>query len=121
MARWNDGRHVRLHRSDEKFLDELLGQLKSQFDALLDRKNIIAAIHHLPFRELLPPPHNSQWDFAKAYLGSEKIGQLLQEYANVSHVYCGHSHMPAEKKIGSIHAINIGSGYRWKTFREMDV
>ena len=58
-------------------------------------------------------------------LGSEKIGQLLQRYPNVRHAICGHSHLAVEAKIagplGAIHAINIGSGYRWKTFRAIDL
>ncbi|HEY1629010.1 MAG TPA: metallophosphoesterase, partial [Tepidisphaeraceae bacterium] len=29
VARWNDGKFVKLHRSDEQFLDELLNEMKS--------------------------------------------------------------------------------------------
>jgi predicted phosphodiesterase len=121
IARWNDGRHIKLHRSDESFLSELLVRLEAQLVAQQDARHVVAAIHHLPFRELLPPAHNSQWDFAKAYLGSEKIGQMLLRFSNVRHVLCGHSHLALEAKIGNIHAINIGSGYRWKTFRTLDL
>jgi predicted phosphohydrolase len=63
VARWNDGRFVKLHRPDEMFLDELLARLRGQLDAAKGRR-VIAAVHHLPFRELLPPPHSAQWDFA---------------------------------------------------------
>jgi hypothetical protein len=120
VARWNDGRHVKLHRSDETFLGELLRRLEAQLDAI-NADHVVAAVHHLPFRELLPPPHNSQWDFAKAYLGSEQIGNLLLRYPKVRYTICGHSHLALEAKVGHIHAINIGSGYRWKTFREMEL
>ena len=121
VARWNDGRHVKLGRSDTAFLDELLLQLETQLTALAGKQRVIAAVHHLPFRELLPPPHSAQWDFAKAYLGSEKIGQLLLKFPNITHLYCGHSHMPCDQQIGQIHAINIGSGYRWKTFQTLEL
>ena len=83
--------------------------------------NVVAAVHHLPFREMLPPPRNPQWDFAHAFLGSGRIGELLLRYSNVRHVYCGHSHFPAETRAGNLHAINVGSGYRWKTFHTLDV
>jgi predicted phosphohydrolase len=119
IARWNDGRFVKLGRSDEAFLDELLIKLRSQLESLR-AKHVIAAIHHLPFRELLPPPKRPQWDFAKAYLGSEKIGQFLLEFPNISHVYCGHSHFPAEAQVGHIHAIATGCGYRAKTLKTLD-
>jgi Icc-related predicted phosphoesterase len=114
FARWNDGKFVQLHRSDEEFLDELLAMLRAQLDALRNHKRIIAAIHQLPFRQLLPPPHTAQWDFAKAYLGSERIGKLLLEYPNITDVFCGHSHFPAEAKVGQIHAKNTGCGYHRK-------
>lgn len=121
VARWNDARFVKLGRSDEAFLDELLASLRAQLDSLRQVPRVIAAIHHLPFGELLPPPRNAQWDFAKAFLGSPRIGQLLLEYFNVRELYCGHSHFPAEAQVGHIHAINIGSGYRAKTFRAIEV
>jgi predicted phosphodiesterase len=121
MAKWNDGRFVRLHRSDGGFLDELLAQLARQLDECAGAARVIAAVHHLPFRELLPPPHSAQWDFAKAYLGSERIGELLIRYENVREVFCGHSHFPAEAQVRHIRAINIGSGYRSKAYRAVEV
>jgi 3',5'-cyclic AMP phosphodiesterase CpdA len=121
VARWNDGRFVKLGRTDEAFLDELMERLHSQLASLAQVPNVVAAIHHLPFRELLPPPRSAQWDFAKAYLGSERLGELLLRYPNVRTALCGHSHYAAEATVGHVHATNIGSGYGWKTFRTVDV
>jgi Icc-related predicted phosphoesterase len=116
VARWNDGKFVKLHRSDEQFLDELLSELGDQLDSLQHHRRILAAIHHLPFAQLLPPSHNAQWDFAKAYLGSTRIGELLLRYTNLAAVVCGHSHFPAQAHVGHIRASNIGSGYRQKHY-----
>jgi 3',5'-cyclic AMP phosphodiesterase CpdA len=121
IARWNDGKFVKLHRTDEAFLDELLATLRTQLDSLRDHPHVIAAVHQLPFRELLPPPKSAQWDFAKAYLGSERIGQLLLEYPNVREVFCGHSHFPAEATVGHIRAKNMGCGYHHKQLEIVDV
>lgn len=121
LARWNDGKFVKLHRSDEAFLAELMIRMEQQLSAAATSRQVIAAVHHVPFGELLPPARGAQWDFARAYLGSPRIGQLLQRAPNVSHVLCGHSHFPAEAHLGPIHAINIGSGYRYKTFRTLDL
>jgi len=120
VARWNDGQFVKLHRSDEAFLDELLTDLNRQLETLRNRE-VIAAIHHLPFAQLLPPSHNAQWDFAKAYLGTVKIGELLLQYPNISTLLCGHSHFAAEAQVEHIHALNIGSGYRAKQCVMLDV
>jgi predicted phosphodiesterase len=121
VARWNDGRFVKLHRSDAAFVGELCEQLEAELAAASSARRVIAAIHHLPFRELLPPPRTAQWDFAKAYLGSARLGEMLLRFANVTDVFCGHSHFPAEATVGHVHAVNIGSGYRSKTFKALDV
>jgi predicted phosphohydrolase len=113
VARWNDGQFVKLHRSDETFLDELLAVLRRQLESL-KAPQVIAAIHHLPFAELLPPSRNAQWDFAKAYLGAGKIGRMLLQFPSITTVLCGHSHFAADAQVGHIRAVNIGSGYRGK-------
>lgn len=121
IARWNDAKFVKLHRMDVQFLEELLAQLEKQLDSVRHIPNVVAAVHHLPFAQVLPPSRNQTWDFARAYLGSDRIGELLLRYPNVQTVICGHSHFPVETRIGHIHAINIGSGYRAKQFRIVDL
>ena len=120
-ARWNDARFVKLHRPDEAFLDELLGGLAAGLESVSDAERVVAAVHHVPFRELLPPVRDDPRDFAKAFMGSERIGQLLLRHPNVRHVFCGHSHFPVEADVGYVHAVNVGSGYRWKTFHRIDL
>jgi Icc-related predicted phosphoesterase len=121
VARWNDGRFVKLHRSDEQFLGELTARLNRQLHAMENLSTVVAATHHLPFRELLPPSHSAQWDFTKAYLGSDAIGGTLLRHKNVRHAFCGHSHFAAETTIGHVHAVNVGSGYRAKKFLTLDL
>jgi hypothetical protein len=121
VARWNDGKFVKTGMTDEAFLDQCVSRLRAACEANADARAIVAGVHHLPFGELLPPPKSSQWDFAKAYLGSERLGQTLLEFPNVTHVYCGHSHLPGEATVGHVRAINVGSGYRHKFFHTLDV
>ncbi|HEX4124477.1 MAG TPA: metallophosphoesterase, partial [Tepidisphaeraceae bacterium] len=120
-SRWNDAKFVKLHRSDQAFLAELLEKLDRRLQAIPPHTQILAATHHLPFRALLPPSRIPQWDFAHAYLGSEKLGELLLRYPAVKLALSGHSHFPAEATVGHIRAINIGSGYRAKSFRAFDL
>jgi hypothetical protein len=121
VARWNDGRFVKLGRSDDAFLGERLADLRRSLEAVSGAERVVAAVHHLPFRELLPPSRNAQWDFTKAYLGSERIGELLLQFPNVTRVFCGHSHLAREATVGPVRAVNIGSGYRWKTFLPVEL
>jgi predicted phosphodiesterase len=121
IARWNDGKFVKLHRTDEEFLGELLAEMRSHLDSVRSVPQVIAAIHHLPFAELLPPRRNMQWDFARAYLGCARIGDLLLRYPNVTKLFCGHSHAPMQARLRHIHAVNIGSGYRSKRFETLEI
>lgn len=121
VARWNDGRYVKLRRSDTDFLAELIARLDGQLAAAAHVKTVVAVTHHLPFAELLPPPRTAQWDFAKAYLGAAALGRILLKHANVRHAFCGHSHFPAQAKVAQVDAVNIGSGYRWKTFKTLEL
>ena len=121
VARWNDAKFVKLHRSDEAFLAELLDQLESQLTALRSVERVVVGVHHVPFAELLPPRHGEQWDFARAYLGSPRIGELLKRFENVRHVLCGHSHFGVETRIDHMHTINLGGGYRQKRFSVLEL
>jgi predicted phosphohydrolase len=121
VARWNDGKFVKLHRSDEAFLEECLARVESHLRDVTHLPRVVVATHHLPFRELLPPMRFNQLDFAKAYLGSERIGELIRRFPNVGRVYCGHSHFGVSARIGDLRATNIGSTYRWKTFDVLEL
>lgn len=114
VARWNDGKHVKLHRADELFLEQRLEELARSLEQVRDASHVIAAVHHVPHAALLPPRRGGSWDFAWAYLGSGRIGDLLLKHANVSHVLCGHSHFPLCHQVNGTTFINIGSGYRQK-------
>lgn len=121
VARWNDGRFVRLGRSDTQFLDELLETLRQQLNTVRNQPQVVVATHHVPFAQLMPPPHIPQWDFAKAFLGSPRIGEVIAAYDNVRYVLCGHAHMAARARLGTIDAQALGGGYRQKEYRLIDL
>lgn len=113
VVRWNDSKHVSLGRDDETFLFERLDQLKQSMMSVTAKK-IVAAVHNVPFAELLPPRRAPMFDFVRAYFGSPKIGELLASDPRVSHVLCGHTHSAADVTLGRLRAINIGSTYTAK-------
>jgi len=120
-ARWNDGKFVKLGRSDEQFVVELEAKLEGHLAGLKGVGSVLVAMHHLPFREMLPPPHTAQWDFVKAFLGAARLGETILKHENVKMVICGHTHLPMEGQVGGVRAINIGSGYRVKRYRVIEL
>ncbi len=121
VARWNDGRYVHLPEGDAAFLERIEQRLRQQLEAVQNVDRVIAAIHHLPFNQLLPPRRTASWDFAKAYLGSPRLGELLLAHPNVSDVLTGHAHFPIGARVGHIRAQSAGGGYTQKTFVEIDL
>lgn len=121
FARWNDGKFVKLQRSDEHFARLLADNLDRQLSALRNTPNVLVAMHHLPFRQMLPPPHTPQWDFVKAFLGADMFGQTILKHHHVKTVVCGHTHLPLDTHVHGIHAFNVGSGYRMKRYRLIEL
>ncbi|MBT3278536.1 MAG: hypothetical protein HN370_04085 [Phycisphaerales bacterium] len=121
-ARWMDGWRVNLGMSDEEFLDRLLASLETQLESLAARVDrVVAFVHHLPVDGLVPPGRPGRFAFAMAYMGSTRIGELLSKYPQVTDVYCGHSHWPAERQCGSLRVVNVGSTYVKKQLKIINI
>ena len=121
VARWNDGKFVKLGRSDGEFLDGCVERLREALERAADVAEVVVATHHVPFRELLPPTRFNPLEFVKAYLGSERLGEAIRRYPNVRRVFCGHSHFGTRATLGRIEAVNIGSSYRSKVFEAVEL
>ena len=124
VARWMDGLHVRLGMSDEQFLEYLLEKFSRQLEDFQSNpavRRIVAFMHHLPFRQLLPKNRPDRFVFAFAYLGSERFGEVLLKYPKVTDVFCAHSHWYATGNIGKMRVINVGSRYLHKRFEILEI
>lgn len=121
-TRWMDGVHVRLPVGDATFCNQL-GERLSEHLAWASRhaERIVVGLHHLPFRDLVPPTDKPSWAFASAYLGSEVFGQALLEYPKARHVFCGHSHKPGSLTREHVVCVNVGSTYLAKRFEIVDL
>lgn len=121
-CRWMDGERVHLPMSDRAFLERTVLRLGDHLREASSRcRRVIAAIHHLPFAELVPPTAVPNWAFAGGFLGSELLGEVLLDYEAVSHVFCGHSHRARQCRKGTMICKSIGSTYREKTYEVLDV
>jgi len=123
-ARWMDGVHVRMDLTDEEFLDRLLGKLVRQLGVLAGDpavERIVAFVHHLPFRQLVPQGRPAPFAFSAAFMGSDRIGRALLDCPLVTHVYCGHSHWAHSERIEHMQVVNIGSTYVEKRMEILDL
>ncbi len=121
-ARWMDGRNVRLGVSDEEFLEMLATTLQEHLREVSDRADKICVfLHHLPFAQLVPANRPRGLAFAAAYMGAGRLGEVVQSFPKVTHVFCGHSHWPAEITVGDINVVNVGSTYTDKKLRVLEL
>jgi len=123
-ARWMDGVHVRMNMTDEQFLAYLLERLEGQVRAFQDDPRVhrvLAFVHHLPFRQLVPADRPEHIAFASAFMGSDRIGQVLLASSKLSHVFCGHSHWRGRCRINGVEVINVGSTYLEKHLEVLDL
>ncbi|MCG8407467.1 MAG: metallophosphoesterase [Phycisphaerales bacterium] len=121
-TRWMDGEHVKLPFSDVDFTHRLVAKLRRHLqdvEKVADR--IIAAVHHLPFAELLPRSIIPNWQFGTAFMGSELFGEALLEFPKISHVFCGHSHQARRCRKQHLQCTSIGSTYREKQYEVLDL
>jgi predicted phosphohydrolase len=122
ICRWMDGQRVKLPMSDVDFTHKLTAKLRRHLEeASRTAKTIVAAIHHLPFAEVVPRSILPSFEFATGFMGSELFGETLVEYPAVKHVLCGHAHRAARCRKGQLECRVIGSTYREKQFEVLDV
>ncbi|KPK81960.1 MAG: hypothetical protein AMJ81_10190 [Phycisphaerae bacterium SM23_33] len=123
-ARWMDGVHVRMDMADEEFLEYVLKKLRRQLGELQADaavRQVLAFVHHLPVRELVPEGRPPDIAFAAAYMGSDKIGHVLLGCPKLTHVFCGHSHWQGTHKVDGVEIINVGSTYLEKRLEVLDL
>jgi predicted phosphohydrolase len=121
-TRWMDGANVHLPISDLDFTRRLIEKLADHIRQVDDRcEQIVAAVHHLPFHQLVVSKGKPNWDFANAFMGSELFGDLLLESPKVRHVFCGHSHQTGRIQLNQLSVINVGSTYVKKRYETLTV
>lgn len=84
--------------NDFEYVDLVVNQMKSQLDASANKK-VILMTHFAPQYETLwkkpkdlSPKFETVFEMVNAFLGSQKTGNLIQEYDNVYYTLYGHVH-----------------------------
>lgn len=120
---WYD-RHIERELSDPATQEVILDQLTSTLDQLAQKqKSVIVATHFVPKREFIVYQQGKyvRWNQLNAFLGSEKTGQLFDQYDNIEQVVFGHTHRRfGDQRIGSTvySARPFGYFYEWHLTRD---
>jgi predicted phosphohydrolase len=120
---WNDGKYVRLGRSDADFNQELVGQLRDDLSSLPGTVKIVVVVtHHIGYRELVPQtPDDEARTFCNAFLGSVALGEVAEGDERVKYHISGHTHFKKRVTKGHVEAITVGSTYEEKRLVTLDL
>lgn len=121
-TRWMDGERVNLPISDLEFAQMTAARLRRHLERIgPSAEKIVAAVHHLPFAELVPRSIIPNWEFANAFMGSELLGDVLLEFPRLRHAFCGHSHQRRVCRKQGLVCTSIGSTYREKQYEVLNL
>lgn len=96
---WKDALYARWDMDDEEVLNNMLKNWEIHLEEHRDRP-VLFVNHFVPYKKFLPSfQDDERMNFCRAYMGSEKIGQLLDFFPNVDYVVFGHTH----KRQGVVH------------------
>ncbi len=115
---WNDALFVRLKKSDPDYAHELVKKLEDDIRNIeRDVETIVAVTHHIGFQEMIrQTKHRDVWNFTTAFMGTDKLGEMLLKYSKVKYHVCGHTHYPSKVEKNGLVSINTGSSYRKKRY-----
>ncbi|HPZ06624.1 MAG TPA: metallophosphoesterase [Candidatus Eremiobacteraeota bacterium] len=122
VAAWNDRRYIKWNFTDYDFLRTLLERMEKHIKHIYEKvETIIGVTHHLPFECMVRKTDHLPWDFARAYLGSEKIGELYLHYEKIKLAICGHNHRRVMVKKDHVECISVGSTYNEKVLLSLEI
>jgi len=116
-ACWADAKFVRWDYSDKEMTDLLAAKLNEHLGELKAANKILVVTHHLVTQKLLHSPRllvPKTWRFLNAFLGSQKLYEVISGYKAVTDVVSGHIHMNRDKRINGQRFLTIGSSYTSK-------
>lgn len=120
---WYD-RFIQREGTDIEVNDRLLQETKDMLDTLSSKRlKVIFSTHFVPKKEFIvyqSAPYE-RWNKLNAFLGSESLGDLLDEYDNITQVVFGHTHRRFADKVinGATYSCRpFGYYYEWQLTRE---
>jgi len=122
VATWNDLRFINWRFSDADFTEFCLRTLSRHYrkvEGLVE--SVVVILHHVPLRELLYERGKEAVEFTRAYMGSERLGELVLGWEKVRYLFCGHMHTPGTCQTGGMKAFAIGSSYQVKRLLQIQL
>jgi predicted phosphodiesterase len=94
-------------RQMEDTLDAQLTQL--EHDPRITR--VVCATHHQQYEKTVRRTGKLPWEFFNAFMGSRRMGELIDKHSKIGHVIYGHTHTLGDCRLGSRRVFGTPLGY----------
>ena len=92
LTDWGDHKYTNWGCDHVTLTQRMIEKVEKQLLLHQDKK-IIFATHFVPYREFLSVSNSyMDWNLYNAFMGSSKLGDLLNRHSNVEYVIFGHTH-----------------------------
>ncbi len=92
LQHWGDHKYTNWGCNHIALNERFLAQAEKQLLHYPDKK-IIFASHFVPYKEFLIPSNSyMDWDLYNAFMGSSKLGELLDRHQHIEYLVFGHTH-----------------------------
>lgn len=88
---WNDAVYAKWGMTDTEVYEQQHQAIQEQLEKYQDKK-IIFTNHFIPYVDFITFTNDLAWNTCNSFMGSERLGKLLDTYANVEYVVFGHTH-----------------------------
>lgn len=115
---WNDHRYTRFGLSDVEVCDKMLKELSDDLLSVSGKK-IWLMNHFVPYQDYVTYKQDWTWNMCSSYLGSSKLGDLIDSTEGIEVVSFGHTHNRFNEVRNGIEIVCNPLGYcgpvEWKT------
>lgn len=87
---WYDGKYCKLDVSDISFCNIMLDKFEKKLELYKDKK-VILINHFVPYEKFLVYK-GTGWEITNSYIGTKKLGEMIDKYDNIEYVLFGHTH-----------------------------
>lgn len=117
---WEDRRYFQWGAEDKEIHDFFLHNLQSRLEQFKG-KNIISVTHVVPYRRFVEHKEgNPSWNYFSAFIGTDKIGKLYDNYGVKAAVF-GHTHTRYKETHNQTLCLCRPLGYHTEWIYPMDV
>jgi predicted phosphohydrolase len=122
---WADAIRARWGATDAEVSAWQIRKLEARLAEVRGAREVVALVHHVPTKRLLPYPHArwlvpAHWRFANAFLGSERLSETLAKVPEVRTVVNGHIHRSGGVSHRGARYVSIGGDYDAKQLLVID-